>query len=170
MSNQSETLEERKTFRGDGTLWIHEFYKNGLPEGKFMNWYPNGQQLWEQKFFRDGSQEGEYANWYQSGQRRERSFYRSGCLEGEAKMWYLNGHIHVKQFFRNGSQEGTHRTWYDDGEILAQEYYIDDEAIDEKFTRNKRRGFLRIKRYLQYNISYPLDIMLIHDLERILSR
>jgi antitoxin component YwqK of YwqJK toxin-antitoxin module len=167
MSNQSETLEEKKTFRRDGTLWIREFFKNGLREGKYMNWYPNGHQLWEQKFYRDGKQEGEYAKWYQNGRRREQSFYWNNGMEGEAKMWYADGSFYMKQFFLNRRQEGMRRTWYHDGEIRAQEYYIDDEAVDGNFTRTKKNGFLRLKRCLRNRIIYPLDMTLIRDLVKI---
>lgn len=88
-------------------------------------------------------------------------------VEGTWKSWRDNGSVFVKQFFRNGWREGEIKSWDVDGQIRKQEFYKNGNRIDPCFTRNKKFGFCRIKRYFQKGSLSLLDTVLISDLFRI---
>lgn len=74
--------------------------------------------------------------------------------------------IMTREHYKNDNRNGEHTRWYDDGRAQDRKYYLDGMPIDTSFTRNKRSGFLRLKKYLQ-NFTRPVYTFLVSDLAKI---
>lgn len=135
-------LKERKYWHDNGRIFVHEFYREGKREGERKMWMSNG-QIWEHEFYLNGKREG------------KRSF------------WHRNGMIMSREYYKNGKRDGEHKLWNDNGQLQDRKYFRDDMRIDASFTRNKRSGFLRMKKHLQEYCNHSIYTFLISDLAKI---
>lgn len=102
--------------------------------------------------------------WYDNGQSRAQGYYRNGLREGEFKSWLPNGLLEHKGFYRDGKNDGESIFWLSNMTIFRMFYHVHGNLLDAHFTKEKKLSFLRIKRALRNNITYPTDTFLISDL------
>lgn len=102
--------------------------------------------------------------WYDNGQSRAQGYYRNGLREGEFKSWLPNGRLEHKGFYRDGKNDRESIFWFSDMTIFRMFYHVHGNLLDAHFTKEKKLSFLRIKRALRNNITYPTDTFLISDL------
>jgi hypothetical protein len=107
---------------------------------------------------------GEYKSYYDNGQLEQRAFYQDGKLEGERQLWTASGRPWVQEFYRKGNREGEFK-WFG-GLRTIYKYHRDDEPINS-FCLQKKRRIIKIKRFLQSRVIFPINEILISDLERI---
>ena len=63
---------------------------NGNKEGKWIEWYENG-QIKKEETFKDNIWHGKHSYWYESGQKMRESRDVNGEYEGMWVSWYENG-------------------------------------------------------------------------------
>lgn len=163
MSSESD-IKEFKLWHDNGSIWRHEFYKNGNLEGMCKVWHANG-TLSSRAIYRNGRLDGEYKQWYKNGRIEEREFYRNERLDGERKEWYDNGQLYEREFYQNGKlKDGKWRqSWdYNGGTSMTMRRYRQREVdwcfIPGIIFRQRRRFRTRIIRLL--------NTVLISDLSR----
>lgn len=110
----------------DGRIKIKAKFLNGSPDGKWTEWYDNGnvfrifeyrekQLIRFQKFYQNGNKHiyGEYKNgkahgkailWFDNGQKKFDVSFSDGLKHGEYVSWYANGDPDVKAEYTNGKQ------------------------------------------------------------------
>ena len=104
ISNQQELIGI------DGTRYVGQVV-NGLPEGKGIEYYPNGGRY--EGDFRNGKKEGKGIEYYPNGERYEGD-WKNGKMEGKGIYYYHNGDRYEGDF-RNGKSEGKGIYYYNDG-------------------------------------------------------
>lgn len=104
------------------TLVSRTDYKNGLKDGLYYSYYPNGKIEYE-GFFMKGFQEGRGIYYREDGQIKSESFYKKGELMGNLKEYYENGSIGEMGTLRrltpyvNGKKDGLVKEYYQNGQI-----------------------------------------------------
>jgi RING-variant domain/MORN repeat variant len=81
-----------KTIEGR-TLIIHS-YINGIMDGPYVEYYPNG-QIRSACRCKNNKIEGEYTEWYEDGAIKEESHYENGKKHGECIEWIREGYSRV---------------------------------------------------------------------------
>lgn len=121
-----------------GSLRVVGNYKNGVLEGEFKAYYPNG-NLQGEIIYKNGEMNGEFKEYYESGKIRYTGYYNNNLQDGEWKFYlekgnlqsiinykdgelnglkedyYENGNLWTRQEFKNNTQEGVYEVYYKDG-------------------------------------------------------
>lgn len=98
------------TFPAFGRVKLYGFYHNREMDGKWIEYYPNG-QVYEVYTYANGSREGYYASYYEDTVlRSDYSFALHGALKSEGT-------------YRNGKRKGKWKDYYPDGRLRAQVVY-----------------------------------------------
>lgn len=151
----------------NGQMGINEDSRNGKLNGKCIFYNGNENTIIHEEF-QDTKLEGERKKWYMNGQMKEYEVYRDGRLDGVWKSWYENGRPRAFQFFHHGKRDGEVKAWNIDGSVKSWQFFRDSEPVDCFFTRKKKCGFLRIKRFFAIKIVFPvITDSLILDLAKI---
>ena len=83
----SEEKQEEKFYKngkldGPSTYWVNGYrgtmttYKSDKPEGPWVIWYPNSDQIKEQGFHQDGIKEGLTTYYYDDGTMQREGFFK----------------------------------------------------------------------------------------------
>ena len=87
-----------KSTHTNGSRWMEKPYKDGKPNGKWLEWYPEGQQK-TQLSFASGKRDGECSEWHPNGQLRWRATFREGQPDGNWDEWEPDGlHVGHREF------------------------------------------------------------------------
>jgi len=137
--------------------------KEGKKDGKWTDWYENGQKSFEQTY-KDGELDGLYTAWYKNGQKREEETYKDGENDGLSTVWYKNGQKwsettydfwkrpngFITRWYENGQKreeetyknnkfDGLWTKWYENGQKMEEKTYKDGER-DGLWTSWYRNG------------------------------
>ncbi len=74
----------------------------------------------------NGVYEGDFAQWYPNGNMKVCGFYKEGMLEGERKTFFENGRIQTQGSFIEGKRNGRHIQFNEKGEKIADVGYLLD--------------------------------------------
>lgn len=137
-----------------GNLSAYGIYVNGVREGAWVEYHPNGHvkavigyengkregqavelddrgQLLERFTYHNDLLHGPYTK-YNRTRIKEESNYKNGKLNGELKKYYDNGKVIEESFYKNGKLDGVSR-WYDQQGNMTIEYtYKDGEWIKDE--------------------------------------
>ena len=94
---------------------INETYE----DGKWIEWYSNGQKK-EEQTFKNKEEGGTVSLWYDNGQKWKEGTYKTGGQrEGTWTWWHMNGQKSYERIYENGVLiEVT--LWDEDGNEIAQ--------------------------------------------------
>lgn len=159
-----------KSFYSDGkTVATVKNYKNGVLEGKFFEYYENGNKKTESNY-KDGILNGTLKKYSISGTLLSSAQYADGKLEGLYKEYFVTGKPKKEIEYYNGLKEGFCKEYSADG-ILKEQYnysqdklegdshiYYEDGSINEirKYKNNKLNGDTKI--YSNNNSEIPLYV------------
>lgn len=94
---------------------------NSVRSGPYLVWHKNG-RLRQEGQFRDGLPDGMFVNRYENEQRESKLQYRDGKLEGHAIYWHANGRKAAEGDYRYGLQQDVWLFWNEDGQQTRQAY------------------------------------------------
>lgn len=119
------------TYANGGAKYIEQQYKNGIREGAWRVYYPNG-QLEKEGFKKDKLDHGLYKEWYRNGQLKYEYHYSAGKKVGKWLSWYEDGTRYTERNFVNDQLNGKVFVWDEQG-VLAKEYdYQNGDLIHRK--------------------------------------
>lgn len=132
-----------------GRLFISEYFRNGVRDGKRKTWHPNGVP-------------------------EEYEFFQNGRLEGERKAWYDNGQLRVRQYYFGGvpSVAGYEKS----RNLLHQDFDVNGDKINLHFWKNMdiiselKIGVSKLKELNRIFRICLLDTFLISDLALTINR
>ena len=108
------TLNEANQIHGsytvkniEGNTVVYHSYINGIMEGPYVEYYPNG-QIHSVCRCNNNKIEGEFTEWYSDGSVKEEAFYINGKKHGECIRWKRNGFTRASKIIL-----------YEDGEIVS---------------------------------------------------
>ena len=79
--------------------------------------------------FKNGKPEGEWIEYYENGGLLSKGNYKNGELDGEFLYYYENGQLKEKGNFKDGKKEGEYLNYYQNGQLKRTEIYKDGELI-----------------------------------------
>ena len=89
---------------------------NGLIQGSWVGYYPNG-QLWDKGDYNDGKPEGIHLLYHENGKLWYKATYKNGIQEGLTVSYRKNGNLKYKGYKKNDKKEGRWITYRQDGSI-----------------------------------------------------
>lgn len=109
-----------------------EYYKNGIPTGKWLTFYGNG-KLKSIENWKNGKLNGKYILYNSEGNKTLQTYYINGKDSGEFKLYHENGTPHIFGQFVNGTAVGPW-TYYDiNGNIIeTTDYSKQKQNFDQK--------------------------------------
>ena len=94
-------------------------YKDGKKDGKWTEWFENGQKSAEETF-KDGELNGKWTEWFENGKKEKEGTYKDGKYF-LSNHWDKNGDIKVKD------GNGLFISWHENGKKKEEVTYKDGE-------------------------------------------
>jgi len=89
--------------------------KNGKKNGKWTEWYKNGQKK-EEGTYKDGKEDGLDIGWYENGQKQLEETWKDGKEDGLVTQWYENGQKQLEGTWKDGNIV-SYKEWNEDGSV-----------------------------------------------------
>jgi len=109
------------SYYDDGKKHIEVNLLNGIPQGEWSTWTPEGNLL--RQFVHDHGQIVKFSTFYENGNKFLLAEYKNNLPHGKNIFWRKNG---IKKFdvdFENGEKHGKDLRWYENGQMsLCAEY------------------------------------------------
>ena len=102
---------------------------DGLKNGLYRKWYPNGKSFLSGKFFNDDTT-GKWTYWYENEQKEKEGIYKDNKEDGLWTSWYENGHKKSEINYIKGSREGLMTEYHDNGEKKSEITNNNDKRLD----------------------------------------
>jgi len=135
-----------------------ENYKDGILNGLFEEYYPNG-QLMTKVLYKNGRKDGLYESYWNNGQEKVKNIYKNGIIkDGTYKWFWKNSQLHLIRSYKNGVLEGHYEVYYKHGQLKNRGEYSNNfkNGIFESYWFN---GQLRGKETFKYGIRVDGDFI-----------
>jgi hypothetical protein len=107
----------------DGSLQADAHTKDGLLDGPWVEYSPEGQKLTEGSFI-EGARAGHWVFWRPDGSKRAEGNYEAGVKQGPWTSWHENGAPEREVIYQAGDQDGMYQEWYTNGQIRTAGVFI----------------------------------------------
>lgn len=124
----------------DGILIDSANFKNGERDGLTEQYFSSTGKLRVSANYKEGILEGEYKVYYPDGTLQGEVSYKNGEMNGEFKEYYENGNLWTRQEFKDNISEGIYEIYYEDGTPQLKAKIKEGIVIEEK--RFNRDGTL----------------------------
>ena len=114
----------------DEKLILEENYKNGKLNGEAVTYYHDSGKPFEILEYKNGVKDGEWMKYFPEGQLMTETFYKNGVLEGTFVNYTPEGKLLIKGWYKNGEQDGVWE-FYDEktGDLLRKEYFKEGRLL-----------------------------------------
>ncbi|MBI2730117.1 MAG: hypothetical protein HYX40_05095 [Sphingobacteriales bacterium] len=133
--DKGERKGEWRYYNFDGTLSATENYKDGLLEGKAINYFRNS-NIKSSGSYSSDKETGEHNSYYYSGSVKEVSNYTNGKLNGIKKLFFGNGNIQAIETYKEDSLDGNYKSYFKNGQLASELSYVNGKAA------GKTKGYL----------------------------
>ena len=96
--------------------------KNGLYDGGYLWYHPNGKVLSKKTFVND-KKKGLYQRFYDSGEIREQGNFNDDERAGKWSSWYENGSLKSTYYYFNGFMDSICLSYYENGVVFSKENF-----------------------------------------------
>ena len=142
-------------YNDTGKLRVSANYKNGVLEGEFKAYYPNGNLQGEVNYingemngefkeyhenkkirlsgsYKNSLQEGEWKFYLEDGTLESIINYKDGELHGIKEDYYKNGNVWTRQEFKNNDLDGVYEVYYENGNPQLKAKIKNGQTIEEQ--------------------------------------
>ena len=142
-------------YNDTGKLRVSANYKNGVLEGEFKAYYPNGNLQGEVNYvngemngdfkeyhenkkirlsgsYKNSLQEGEWKSYLEDGTLESIINYKDGELHGIKEDYYKNGNVWTRQEFKNNDLDGVYEVYYENGNLQLKAKIKNGQTIEEQ--------------------------------------
>lgn len=142
-------------YNDTGKLRVSANYKNGVLEGEFKAYYPNGNLQGEVNYingemngefkeyhenkkirlsgsYKNSLQEGEWKSYLEDGTLESIINYKDGELHGIKEDYYKNGNVWTRQEFKNNDLDGVYEVYYENGNPQLKAKIKNGQTIEEQ--------------------------------------
>ena len=142
-------------YNDTGKLRVSANYKNGVLEGEFKAYYPNGNLQGEVNYvngemngdfkeyhenkkirlsgsYKNSLQEGEWKSYLEDGTLESIINYKDGELHGIKEDYYKNGNVWTRQEFKNNDLDGVYEVYYENGNPQLKAKMKNGQTIEEQ--------------------------------------
>lgn len=138
-----------------GKLRVSGNYKNGVLDGEFKAYYPNG-NLQREVIYKNGEmngeykeynenksirlfgnyknnlQDGEWKSYLEDGTLESIVNYKDGELNGLKEDYYKNGNVWIRQEFKNNDLDGVYEVYYENGNPQLKAKIKNGQTVEEQ--------------------------------------
>ena len=130
-------------------------YKNGVLDGKFKAYYPNGNLQGEVIYkngemngeykeynenksirlfgnYKNNLQDGEWKSYLEDGTLESIVNYKDGELNGLKEDYYKNGNVWIRQEFKNNDLDGVYEVYYENGNPQLKAKIKNGQTVEEQ--------------------------------------
>lgn len=111
----------------DGKILYQLPIVDGKASGEALGWYNTGEKMMC-RHFKDGLPEGIFEQWWPNGNYRYRFYYSKGKMNGQQLVFYPTGEKRQESNFLNGIVEGVQRNWDENGDLVSN-YTIKNKKL-----------------------------------------
>lgn len=115
----------------DGALASEEYYRNGIKEGVWKVYYPEGGVM-EEITYKNDLKDGPWNQYFTDGAVKQTSTYAKGLLEGPFIVYHINGKVEVSGSYIHDNKDGTWIYLTEIGELVKKEEYRNGRLIAEE--------------------------------------
>ena len=138
-----------------GKLRVSGNYKNGVLDGEFKAYYPNGNLQGEVNYkngemngefkeyhenknirlsgsYKNSLQDGEWKSYLEDGTLETIVNYKDGELNGLKEDFYKNGNVWTRQEFKNNDLDGVYEVYYENGNPQLKAKIKNGQTIEEQ--------------------------------------
>ncbi|WP_460220525.1 hypothetical protein [Psychroserpens sp. MEBiC05023] len=160
---------EYKSYRKSGALFQKKYYNNGSLDGVYESYFPVGQEIVEFNIpYKNGLIEGKVLEYYSNGNVYSETLFSEGVKNGIEKKYGINKKLSSEGTLLNGSYHGEYRTYHSNGNIYEEGHY-DKGLLEGIVKRFYRDGTLESK--FKYSkgkldglyVSYDYDGLLFNE-------
>lgn len=109
-----------------------EYYKNGIPTGKWVAFYGNG-KLKSIENWKEGQLNGKYILYNNQGNKVFQTYYVNGKENGKFRLYYENGKPQIYGQFKNGKVIGIWYHYDKNGKLINKiDYSNNGQIFDQK--------------------------------------
>ena len=142
-------------YNDTGKLRVSANYKNGVLDGKFKTYYPNGNLQGEVTYkngemngeyreynenknirlsgsYKNNLQDGEWKSYLEDGTLETIVNYKDGELNGLKEDYYKNGNVWIRQEFKNNDLDGVYEVYYENGNLQLKAKIKNGQTIEEQ--------------------------------------
>jgi hypothetical protein len=123
LSDEEGQEQDVPLLHDDGSLQADVHTKDGLLDGPWVEYTPDGEKLTEGEFI-EGARAGHWVFWRPDGSKRAEGSYLTGVKQGAWTSWHENGLPEREVFYEAGDQDGMYREWYTNGQVRAAGLFI----------------------------------------------
>lgn len=124
--NPPEVTESRVVTYADGTVWSEVALEDGLPDGAWNTYWPDGSprslETWDR-----GVLDGPFASWFADGGSRIEGFYEDGQMQGRWLVSFPDGSPRSEDHWQAGVRNGVLRMWHSNGQLFTEDHYANGE-------------------------------------------
>ena len=142
-------------YNDTGKLRVSANYKNGVLDGEFKAYYPNGNLQGEVIYkngemngeykeynenksirlfgnYKNNLQDGEWKSYLEDGTLETIVNYKDGELNGLKEDYYKNGNVWIRQEFKNNDLDGVYEVYYENGNPQLKAKIKNGQTIEEQ--------------------------------------
>ena len=142
-------------YNDTGKLRVSANYKNGVLDGKFKAYYPNGNLQGEVTYkngemngeyreynenknirlsgnYKNNLQDGEWKSYLEDGTLETIVNYKDGELNGLKEDYYKNGNVWIRQEFKNNDLDGVYEVYYENGNPQLKAKIKNGQTVEEQ--------------------------------------
>ncbi|MFD3002866.1 toxin-antitoxin system YwqK family antitoxin [Pontibacter toksunensis] len=114
-------------FHPDGSKMLEVGVKNGKPEGRQINYFPNG-KVSGISYYKNGKLNGEAIGYYENGKIETSINYVDGLMDGLTRYYYENGTIEQEAAFTKDHFQGWVKFYNKNGQLSAKHEYFSQDG------------------------------------------
>jgi antitoxin component YwqK of YwqJK toxin-antitoxin module len=118
-----------------GDTLSRESFLNGREHGLWKKFYENGQPM-ETRSFAHGKKVGKYLAWWPNGNQKLEYHFSAGEYHGILREWDVDGHLIRVATYENGYEAGAQKVWYPNGKIRSNYVVINGRRFGLLGTKN----------------------------------
>lgn len=127
-------------------LVLKGYYREGLKDGIWKSWYPNG-NLYVTQEWDKGQKDGAFRVYQPDGRFKEKGNYKNGELSGSRVSYFDNGKVRLTETYRRDILHGPYREYYPDGTLKIAAKYKEGELHGPYRLYNEAGELQEILRY-----------------------
>lgn len=109
-----------------------EFFKNGVPNGKWLSFYPNG-NIKSIENWKNGILNGKYILYNKNGYPISKTSFLNGKDNGTFQLYHSNGQLQILGFFHEGTPRGVWKYYDKNGKLTGTVDYTKSKVyFDQK--------------------------------------
>ena len=114
-SQQREEIVERYSNGVKKSIVVYKGQGSKERLVKKLEYYEN-EKIKSSTDWKDGKPNGDFIEWYYNGQKEGEGTFKDGELDEKWTWWYMNGQKKLEGTFNEGKDDGLWTWWYDNGQ------------------------------------------------------